>query len=204
MNGTTWGNTMTDRDMGDGGAHIATAAPLGCQLRIWRQLRRMKQSHAAELLGVSQATVSRWESGVEPLDAHKEGRLRDLMQARADSDADRELARLVRHSARPLHLICDLTHRLLALSDARIVESRQSFWTDMIGQSLWPYATEEIVEAEQSLPQLGWFEGGSACLELQTGGNESRVWTIERSRFRIVRMRLSDGSFARLVETLPV
>jgi len=35
--------------------------PLGPQLKRWRALHRVKQSHAAELFGVAQSTISRWE-----------------------------------------------------------------------------------------------------------------------------------------------
>lgn len=36
---------------------------LGPTLRRWRVINRVKQAALAEELGVSQATVSRWESG---------------------------------------------------------------------------------------------------------------------------------------------
>src|SRR5207344_2186269 len=95
--------------------HCGDARQLGRSLYRWRALRRIKQQHAAELLGVSQATISRWENGQLPPDEHEQLRLRTLMQARLDSAADRELARLVNHSSAAVHLVCDLTHRLLAL-----------------------------------------------------------------------------------------
>ena len=43
--------------------HCGDARQLGAALRRWRVLRRIKQQHAGELLGVSQASVSRWENG---------------------------------------------------------------------------------------------------------------------------------------------
>ena len=41
--------------------------PLGPQLKRWRTLHRMKQSHAAELFGVAQSTISRWEAGIQQM-----------------------------------------------------------------------------------------------------------------------------------------
>ncbi|WP_371350758.1 helix-turn-helix domain-containing protein, partial [Salmonella sp. M265] len=43
------------------------SSSLGPALRRWRLLHRVKQTHAAELLGVAQSTISRWESGTQAL-----------------------------------------------------------------------------------------------------------------------------------------
>lgn len=46
--------------------------PIGRALRRFRRLNAIKQGHFAELLGVSQASVSRWESGThEPETIHR-------------------------------------------------------------------------------------------------------------------------------------
>jgi predicted XRE-type DNA-binding protein len=37
---------------------LPMSSKLGPALRTWRALRRIKQSHAAELFGVSQATIA--------------------------------------------------------------------------------------------------------------------------------------------------
>ncbi len=181
--------------------HCGDARQLGRSLQRWRALRRVKQSHAGELLGVSQATISRWEQGRLAPDPDEQMRLRALMGARLDSAADRELARLVNQSSAAVHLVCDLTHRLLALSPDR---ERQCSVprSELVGQSLWPYASPEIVAAEGQLAGWGWYEPAPPALEIITGPNAFREISIIPSRFRWVRFQLSDGSFARLVETL--
>src|SRR5215475_582987 len=92
----------------------------GRTLRRWRRLRGVKQSHAAELLGVTQATLSRWERGYHRIPEPAIARLSRLLSAPLDSSADAGLRRLVESSALPVHLICDLSHRLLTASPARI------------------------------------------------------------------------------------
>jgi len=183
---------------------MSTASPLGPSLRRWRVLRRVKQAHAAGLLGVSQATISRWESGAQTPDADEERRLRLLMAARLDSAADRQLARMVSLSSAPVHLVCDLTHRLLAASPAREREFAVPL-SDLLGHSLWRYASPDIVNAEARLGELGWFGPEAPAVELATGANAADAPVpITPSRFRWVRFQLSDGSFARLTETLSV
>lgn len=186
------------------GTVIACRDPsrLGRSLRAWRALRRVKQTHAAELLGVSQATLSRWEGGRLAPDAAEQAALRRLMAARLDGAAERELARLVRNAATAVHLVCDLTHRLLALSPARERELRVPA-AELMGTSLWPHATAEIVAAEARLGDLGWFEPGAPAVEAATGPNRSPHLLIPPGRFRWVRFPLSCGGHARLVETLP-
>jgi transcriptional regulator with XRE-family HTH domain len=176
------------------------AAQLGRSLRTWRSLRRVKQNHAAELLGVSQATISRWESGTQAPMPDEQAAIRDLLQARLDSAADRELARLVRAAMGRMHLVCDLTHRLLAYSD-RIEADWRVAGTDLLGVSLWRFASAEIVAAEAQLATTGWFEPAPDAVELYTHENQSDIVPIYRGKMRWVRFQLSDGSFARLTET---
>lgn len=185
--------TTTNED-----APITGAIDIGRSLRYWRALRQIKQSHAAEILSVSQATISRWESGTLMPLADQERRLRILMSARSDGAADQELARLVAGSREPMHLVCDLTHRLLAASSGREREwgaNARAF----LGVSLWRYATDEIREAERALPEYGWFLPVPPTVVVSTSANRSRDLRIPASRFQWIRFPLSDGSHARLV-----
>ncbi len=173
---------------------------LGRSLRAWRTARRVKQAHAAEILGVSQATISRWESGALVPSPREGGRLADLLAARAGSDADRALLGLVESSTEPVHLVCDLSHRLLAASPARSHE-----WglpkEDLIGVSLWRYASAAIVAAEAGLGEAGWYEPLAPAVTVETGPNGSNEVPIHPGRMSWTRLRLSDGRFARLVRT---
>src|SRR5580704_6089123 len=115
----------------------------GRALRRWRRLRGVKQSHAAELFGVTQATLSRWERGHHRLPDAAARTLSRLLAAPLDSAADAGLRRLVESSALRVHLICDLSHRLLAASPTRFAEwtagaVELSFWTDANDSSIVP------------------------------------------------------------------
>jgi transcriptional regulator with XRE-family HTH domain len=174
---------------------------LGRSLRTWRTLHRIKQSHAAQLLGVSQATISRWENGQVPPTPDESARLRELMAARLTSAADRVLAQLVTRSSTAVHLVCDFTHRLLAVSPQR--ERQFHVPTDaLMGTSLWRFATEDIVLAESQLAARGWFGPTPPAIEFQTRARHGGDLSIPASGIRWVRFQLSDGSFARLVETI--
>ena len=167
-------------------------------LRRLRLLKGLKQSHLAELMGVAQTTVSRWESGALALPDDMWAAAQRLL---ADSAQDAILKRLVETSTQSLHLIDDRTHDLLAVS-----ASRQAKWRSepgaLIGRPLIRYASPEILAAEASLDAIGWRDGGVARLEVDTGPNTSPVVPIVRGRLVWERMILSDGRAARLVTTV--
>ena len=174
----------------------------GIALRRWRLLHRVKQSHAGEMFNVTQSTISRWESGVQAIDPVAYRQLEQLLAARLDTAADQALARLVSESTRPVHLVCDLTHRLLACSAARAAQFASPL-SQLLGRSLWRFATAEIARNERALDTLGWRELQVApALEFVTGSNDSDLVPIRQSLCRWTRIPLSDGTFARLVETL--
>lgn len=170
-------------------------------LKRLRAVRGVKQSHLAELLGVTQATVSRWERGTARPAPADRARLEALLCAPTDPAADRALKRLVETSPEPVHLICDVTHRLLAASAAR-----QREWSApaaaFLGTPLFRYASDEIREHEARLADLGWYDGPAPRLVFHTGGNESDEIRILPSEMMWERIALADGSMARLVSTL--
>ena len=171
-------------------------------LRRWRRLRGIKQSHAAELFGVTQATLSRWERGQLRIPDSATRELSRLLGAPLDSAADAGLRRLVESSSLPVHLICDLSHCLLAASPARLASWSASAG-ELRGQSLWRFATEEIRAAENRLGELGWYDEGIPQLRFWTGANGNPLVPIEPGILLWERLQLSDGTLARLVTSLP-
>ncbi|HSH99822.1 MAG TPA: helix-turn-helix transcriptional regulator [Reyranella sp.] len=174
----------------------------GRALRRWRRRRGVKQSHAAELFGVTQPTLSRWERGHQRLPEAAARRLEQLLAAPLDAAGDAGLRRLVESSALPVHLICDLTHRLLAASPARFAHWQVDA-ADLRGTSLWRFATEEIHQAESRLGALGWYDERSPELSFWTGANHDPVVPIEPGVLVWERLCLSDGTLARLVTSMP-
>lgn len=173
----------------------------GRWLRRMRLLRQMKQSHLAELMGVDQATVSRWERGILVLADHQWLAARQLLTGPFDSSRDAALKRLVESSLHKVHLVCDQTHRLLAASRPRQAEWRAGV-SAFLGRSLLVYASPEILAADAALDELGWHDGQMSSLEVATGSNSDPDIPILPGRMLWERIVLSDGSPARLVTTI--
>lgn len=172
----------------------------GRALRRLRLLRGVKQGDLAARLGVNQTTVSRWERGLLSVTPQQEAAILAVL-GRPDPAGDRVLRGLVESSFRKLHLICDRTHRLLAVSPAREAEWRISF-RDLAGRPMIGFASPEILAMEATLARHGWGEGGADSLELQTGANQDCNVPIRPGRVLWERLLLSDGTPARLVTTL--
>ena len=175
--------------------------PIGLALRRFRRLNMVKQSALAELLGVSQGCVSKWESGAHRPDTAQRARIVQLISASAGNDRDAALKRLVETSQRPVHLICDATHQLLAASRSRAASWRTDM-SELIGRSLWPFASPEIAAAEARLPECGWFERPYQSLELSTAGNGRSDVPVPPSRILWETLPLADGRVGRLTTTL--
>lgn len=175
---------------------------LGVRLRRFRRLRGLKQEHVAETLGVSQGLVSRWESGRHVPSPALGRQIRDLIAVAPDSSSDRALRRLVECANVPVHLICDATHRLLAASPSREREWGASART-FVGSSLWRYATDDIVMAEDRLADDGWFERTDpAGISIPTLGNGSNEMRILPSILEWEQIGLAEGRVGRLVTTV--
>jgi transcriptional regulator with XRE-family HTH domain len=178
------------------------AGALGRAIRRLRVLRAVKQSDLAERAGVTQATVSRWERGTHQPTPDQAARVLELLAARLDGGADRALRRLVETSPWKMHLVCDATHRLLAVSPARASE-----WTHdvaaVMGRSLWRFATPQIQDTEAKLADLGWHERLDAAVIAWTDGNGRTDYRILPGTMMWEPVVLSDGSRARLCTTLP-
>lgn len=184
--------------------HIPTPPPLpalGARLRRLRQLQRVKQDSVAQLCGVSQGTVSRWESGALQPPAVQVQRIFSALRGQPLQDA--ALKRLVETSPLALHLVTDLDHELLAASGPR-----QRWWGDatpaLMHTSLWRYATREIVAVELQLEDLGWWEQPDpAPVRVPLSGREHAGLPIQAGVMVWERVWLASGLPARLCTTLP-
>lgn len=175
---------------------------LGPRLRRYRRLRGLKQEHVAQILGVSQGLISRWEAGKHVPATEISHQIRRLIAVAPNCVSDRALRRLVEAANVPVHLICDATHRLLAASPLREEEWRASARA-FIGSSLWRFATDDIVVAEDRLADHGWFDHADPDrISIPTKGNGSDEMRILPSILEWERVGLADGRVGRLVTTV--
>lgn len=174
----------------------------GRQLRRWRREQDIKQDALAQMLGVTQATVSRWERDQQVPAPHILNILIALMTGSGRQAAlDTALKRLVRTSRDCVHVIEDKSHRLLVTSKARQAEWQRAE-TDLLGVSLWQFATEEIAAAEAALSDLGWWEDEIDCLAFPIRGREGPPLRVAPQHVLWERIRLSDGRHIRLTTSI--
>ncbi|MEP3049510.1 MAG: helix-turn-helix transcriptional regulator [Roseibium sp.] len=176
---------------------------LGPSLRRWRVLNRVKQQALAAELGVSQSKISRWESGQAQPERIEMRKILKLLRAHPQTSADNALLDLVTRSEIAVHLVCDLTHRLLAVSPKR-AEDWHIPLAELMNQPLWRFASDGIRTAENRLGDCGWFEPQAPDIVFKTERAEYPEITIPARPIRITRLPLSDGCFARLVRDEPI
>lgn len=175
--------------------------PMGPALRRFRRLNGIKQGDFAERLSVSQGTVSRWENGTHEPDAPHREKISDFIAAHAANDADAALKRLVETSSQAVHLICDATHRLLAASASRTAEWKGEA-AAYLGTSLWPFASREIVAAEEALADAGWFERPFQSFRFRTGSNDNMDMPVAPGEICWESIPLSGGRTGRLTTSV--
>jgi transcriptional regulator with XRE-family HTH domain len=157
----------------------------------------VKQLALAHALSVDQTSISRWEAGQQTPSAEIQQRALDLLAGSRTDDI--ALRRLVENSADRVHLVDDATHVCLAYSRRRAAEWGNA-QQDLLGVSLWRFATEEIRRAEAELATSDWWMSQTPepkCFV--TSGKVYDEMVIHAGGILWERLYLSDGTPVRLV-----
>jgi transcriptional regulator with XRE-family HTH domain len=169
-----------------------------------RTVRGIKQTHLAQIIQVSQSTVSKWESGTAMPNANQYSQIVELLGAQPGAIADTWLARLIETSHERIHAICDITHRLLVASPARYQEWG-SDRSEMFRRPLLDDAPDDIVEAERRLVQRSLSSPLDEPLLVRTAGQPAgghRRYCVKAGLLLWERLQLADGTWVRLVTNI--
>jgi transcriptional regulator with XRE-family HTH domain len=172
-------------------------ARFGDKLRQWRRMAEIKQQRLADILGVTQATVSRWEKGMQQPAPLQYRLLHDMMTRNRNIRLDHAIKRLVTQSRQRVHLIEDRSHRLLCSSLPRQREWQRDD-NELLGQSLWRFATREIAAAEKSLHQMGWHDDQADHVLFANSARDGEPMRIIDQYILWERFYLADGRAVRL------
>jgi transcriptional regulator with XRE-family HTH domain len=170
-------------------------------LRRYRTVRGIKQAHLAELIRVSQGTISKWESGAAVPSEGQHHQIIELLAAKSSTVADTWLARLVETSRERIHAICDITHRLLVASPARYQEWGQER-SEMFHRSLLDDAPDDIIEAERRLIEREHSLPFDDPVLIETAGQVRGHYRIIPGFVLWERLQLVDGTWVRLVTSV--
>jgi len=176
---------------------LEDTARFGDKLRQWRRMAEIKQQRLADILGVTQATVSRWEKGVQQPAPLQYRLLHDMMTRNRNIRLDHAIKRLVTQSRQRVHLIEDRSHRLLCSSLPRQREWQRDD-NELLGQSLWRFATREIAAAEKNLHQMGWHDDQADHVLFANSARDGEPMRIIDQYILWERFYLADGRAVRL------
>lgn len=169
----------------------------GQRIRHLRRAHGLKQLVIAQGTGVDQATVSRWESGLQVPQIEIQHAVFNLL-AHYRTD-DRTLLRLIENSNEPVHLVDDISHICLAYSNQR-AKDWQTSQTAMVGVSLWQFATDEIRAAEAELADTDWWSARIPTPKVfRTSEAKHDAIIISAGAILWERLYLADGTPVRLV-----
>lgn len=161
---------------------MATSFPWHEKLRAFRAARGLTQVALAEMLGVDQATVSRWERGTVAPDFSAQRRLRDLILGEQAGVA-RQLVRLIRGARSPMAAWDENFVRLAA--SPPIIQALALPLNQIEGVDVRPHFTEDHEAVYAAADKHGGFFSGEfavaeSFVRLKTHSNEIR---FSSSRF---------------------
>jgi DNA-binding XRE family transcriptional regulator len=170
------------------------------QLRRFRRQRALKQVALADMLGVDQATVSRWESGRQSPDLGMQRRLRSLMQ-----QAGPRQEVLLRHWIDTAVGFTSLTdeNRVAVAASPSFCAYHGVDASDLVGMSTVPAFTEELEQLWGIAVDHGFLEGDIASVTAVSranllSGKERNVGTIAVW----TPIPLNDGQILRRVDVI--
>lgn len=174
----------------------STLPGFAARLKMLRRIGNVKQSALSSEMGISQSTLSRWETGSQI--PRRERQIQILTWLCAQSADDKALRRLVETSSDNVHLVDEANHKCLAYSPLRARE-----WckepSALMGQSLWRFATEEIRAAEAELDGSDWWAVRlPVSRTFTTSASDYPELVINAGYIRWERLYLADGTPVRL------
>jgi transcriptional regulator with XRE-family HTH domain len=142
----------------------------------------LSQQYVADLLGVSQKTISRWESGVNKPGLHYQRKFRDLF-SRPSNIGQGVLLAAVKTCPAPRSLCLHENLNLKALSPPAIAKNpSMAGW---IGRSLTPIARGVLAEMlDDRLLQSTIEKGEIACISAVTRDNFRDTGTLPVTAYR--------------------
>lgn len=168
----------------------------GIQLRRYRIMNGMTQADFADLIGVSQATLSRWENGSQAPDIKMRRKVHDLI-FRKQPKQDHMINNFVRFSLQK-RALTNQDYVFLAVSPqmARVIGSTPD---ELVGYSHQDGMSEEAKRFIPRLIDAGFFRG-----QVAIGQFAARVHALSGETFcaieQVFPFFLSDGSVVAMIE----